>query len=296
VFDVAVIGSANLDLVATTPRLPRPGETLLGSGFAEHPGGKGLNQAVAAARSGASVAFVGAVGEDEPGRRLRALAISEGIDVDGLLVAEGAPTGRAMITVDAAAENTIVVIAGANGLVDGRRVPPARLVMAQLEIPIDQVMVAFRAARADGNRTILNPAPAQPLPDELLALCDVVIPNEHEVELLGGVAALLDRGVSTVITTQGAAGVAVTELETDGLVVEWRQEAFAVDAVDTTGAGDAFCGAFAARLSAGDMMRSAVRYAAAAGALATTIDGAVPSLPHAAGIRRLLVPGGSSRT
>ncbi len=113
-FDVAVIGSANLDLVATTPRLPRPGETLLGSGFAEHAGGKGLNQAVAAARSGAGVAFVGAVGDDEPGRRLRALAISEGIDVEGVLVAEAAPTGRAVITVDDAAENTIVVIAGAN--------------------------------------------------------------------------------------------------------------------------------------------------------------------------------------
>jgi ribokinase len=288
VFDVAVIGSANLDLVATTPRLPRPGETLLGSGFAEHPGGKGLNQAVAAARSGASVAFVGAVGEDEPGRRLRALAISEGIDVEGVLAAEGAPTGRAMITVDAAAENTIVVIAGANGLVDGRRVPSARLVIAQLEIPVDQVMAAFRAARADGNRTILNPAPAQVLPDELLGLCDVVIPNEHEVELLGGVAALLDRGVSTVITTQGAAGVAVTERGADGLVVEWRQEAFVVDAVDTTGAGDAFCGALAARLAAGDTLRSCVRYAAAAGALAATIEGAVPALPHDSAIRRLL--------
>ena len=287
-FDVAVIGSANLDLVATTPRLPRPGETLLGSGFAEHAGGKGLNQAVAAARSGASVAFVGAVGDDEPGRRLRALAISEGIDVEGVLVAEGAPTGRAVITVDDAAENTIVVIAGANDLADGRQVPAAGVVVAQLEIPVDEVLVAFRAARALGNRTVLNPAPARELPAELLALCDVVIPNEHEVELLGGAMALLDRGVGTVITTRGAAGVTVTTSDRDGSTVEWRQDPFAVQAVDTTGAGDAFCGALAARLAAGDTMRSAVRYAAAAGALATTIEGAVPSLPHSADIQRHL--------
>jgi ribokinase len=287
VFDVAVIGSANLDLVATTPRLPRPGETLLGSGFAEHAGGKGLNQAVAAARSGASVAFVGAVGDDEPGRRLRALAIAEGIDVEGVLVAE-APTGRAVITVDDAAENTIVVIAGANDLVGGRQMPAARVVVAQLEIPVDEVLIAFRAARRQGNLTVLNPAPARELPAELLALCDVVIPNEHEVELLGGAMTLLDRGVGTVITTRGAAGVTVTSSDPDGSTVEWRQDPFAVEAVDTTGAGDAFCGALAARLAAGDPMGSAVRYAAAAGALATTIDGAVPSLPHASAIQRLL--------
>jgi ribokinase len=288
VFDVAVIGSANLDLVATTARLPRPGETLLGSDFAEHAGGKGLNQAVAAARSGARVAFVGAVGDDEPGRRLQALAISEGIDVEGLLIAGGAPTGRAVITVDDAAENTIVVIAGANVLADGLRVPAARIVVAQLEVPLDQVLVAFRAARELGSRTMLNPAPARDLPDELLALCDVVIPNEHEVELLGGAMALLDRGVGTVVTTRGAAGATVTGSDPDGSIDQWHQEPFTVEAVDTTGAGDAFCGALAARLAAGDPMRSAIRYAAAAGALATTIEGAVPSLPHDSAVRRLL--------
>jgi ribokinase len=295
VFDVAVIGSANLDLVATTPRLPRAGETLLGSGFAEHAGGKGLNQAVAAARSGAAVAFVGAVGDDEPGRRLRALAISEGIDAEGMLIADAAPTGRAVITVDDAAENTIVVIAGANLLVEGRLLPAARIVIAQLEIPLDEVLVAFQAAHQLGSRTILNPAPARELPAELVALCDVVIPNEHEVELLGGALALLARGVGTVITTQGAAGATVTSSEPDGSIDQWHQEAFTVEAVDTTGAGDAFCGSLAARLAAGDPMRSAVRYATAAGALATTVEGAVPSLPHASTIEQLIASRSPSR-
>jgi ribokinase len=236
------------------------------------------------------VAFVGAIGDDEPGRRLRDLAISEGIDVEGLLTADAAPTGRAVITVDATAENTIVVIAGANHLVDGGQVPAARIVIAQLEVPLEQVLVAFRVARERGCRTVLNPAPARELPDELLDLCDVVIPNEHEVELLGGAMSLLDRGVGTVITTRGAAGVTVIGSVPDGSTTEWHQDPFAVEAVDTTGAGDAFCGALAARLAAGDTMRSAVRYAAAAGALATTIDGAVPSLPHDADIEQLLAP------
>jgi ribokinase len=136
---------------------------------------------------------------------------------------------------------------------------------------------------------VLNPAPARELPDELLSLCDVVIPNEHEVELLGGAMTLLDRGVGTVIITRGAAGVTLISSDRDGSPVEWHQDPFTVEAVDTTGAGDAFCGALVARLAAGDTMRTAVRYAAAAGALATTIDGAVPSLPRAADIRQLLI-------
>ncbi len=286
-FDVAVIGSVNLDLVATTARLPGPGETVSGTAYAEHAGGKGLNQAVAAARSGAVVAMVGAVGDDDAGRRLRSIAADEGIDVEAIAIIAGSPTGRALITVDAGAENTIVVIPGANSLVRADAVPDARVVIAQLEVPIDEVLAAFRCARASGARTILNPAPAQPLPDELVALCDLIVPNEHELELIGGVDSLLDRGVGIVVTTRGARGVTTT-VRTDTSSTERHQPAFPVTPVDTTGAGDAFCGSLAARLAAGDELEPAIRYAAAAGALATTIDGAVPSLPHARDVAALL--------
>ncbi len=285
--DVAVVGSVNLDLVAHTPRLPGPGETVSATSFAEHAGGKGLNQAIAAARSGATVAMIAAVGGDDAGHRLRSLATTEGIDVDGIRVAAGASTGRALIAVDDRAENSIVIIPGANALVHVGGVPHARVVIAQLEIPIDQVIAAFRSARSTGALTILNPAPTQVLPDELLELCDIIVPNEHELGALGGTGALIERGLTAVVVTQGSAGVAVTE-RVDGEISSWAQAAFDVTPVDTTGAGDAFCGAFAARLAAGDDLHAAVRYGAAAGALATTIAGAVPSLPHASEVATLL--------
>jgi len=160
-------------------------------------------------------------------------------------------------------------------------------VVAQLEIPIDTVIAAFRSARGHGGRTILNPAPAQRLPDELLAVCDVIIPNEHELARIGGPDTLFGRGVSAVVTTMGAAGVSVAEM-VDGVVDAWEQAAFDVTPIDTTGAGDAFCGALAARLAAGAGLREAVRYAAAAGALATTTAGAVRSLPRSLDIEQLL--------
>lgn len=285
--DVAVIGSVNLDLVAITARLPGPGETVLGTAYAEHAGGKGLNQAVAAARSGAAVAMIGAVGDDAAGQHLRSMAESEGIDVEALAMVSGSPTGRALIIVDANAENSIVVIPGANSLVHAGVVPDARVVIAQLEVPIDEVIAAFRSARASGARTILNPAPAQPLPDELVELCDIIVPNEHELELIGGVDSLVDRGVGTVVTTRGAEGVTMT-IRAEASSIERHQPAFPITPVDTTGAGDAFCGALAARLAAGDDLESAVRYAAAAGALATTINGAVASLPYAGDVAGFL--------
>ena len=282
-----VVGSANLDLVARTLRLPGPGETVLGSDFAQHPGGKGLNQAVAAARAGVTVAFLGAVGDDDAGRTLRTVAANEGIDMSGLRVADGVATGRAVITVDDSGENSIVVIPGANARVHVDVLPAATVVLAQLEVPVATVIAAFAAARSAGSRTMLNPAPVpvDGLSDELLSLCDILVPNEHEVELLGGVDRLLASGVGAVVVTQGAAGVTVTEVPG---ATTWSVEAFEVDPVDTTGAGDAFCGALAARLAGGDDLRPAVRYAAAGGALATTSAGAVPSLPHAADIERLL--------
>jgi ribokinase len=281
--DVCIVGSANLDLVAGAQRIPAPGETVLGTSYAEHPGGKGLNQAVAASRSGARVAFVGAVGGDAAGERLRSVLVDDGIDATGVRTVE-APTGRALIVVDGHAENSIVVVPGANALVlPPLDLPPSAVVLCQLEVPIESVGAAFEAGRAGGARTILNPAPATGLPAELLSACDVIVPNEHEVELLGGVDTLLGAGCGAVVVTRGGAGVDVHVGST-----VFHVPPFAVSPVDTTGAGDAFCGSLAARLAMGAPLADAVRWAAAAGALATTVHGAVPAQPRAAAIERLL--------
>lgn len=282
-YDVCVVGSANLDLVATTQRIPGPGETLLGTGYAEHAGGKGLNQAVASARSGAQVAFVGCVGDDDAGRRMRSVLTGDGIDASALTVSDS-PTGRALILVDAVGENSIVVVPGANHDVSlPGPLPAASVVLCQLEVPVDQVALALAGGRDAGATTILNPAPAAALPAALLASCDILVPNEHEVELLGGVASLLASGCRAVVVTRGGAGVDVHTH--DGVA---HCPPFDVDVVDTTGAGDAFCGSLAARLAAGDDLSHAVRWAAAAGALATTVVGAVPAQPTAEAIRALL--------
>jgi ribokinase len=285
--DVCVVGSTNLDLVATAAVLPGPGETVLGRDYAEHPGGKGLNQAVAAARSGASTVFVSAVGDDDAGTRLLGVMRSDGIDTTEVAVRAGTPTGRALIGVSDAGENSIIVVPGANAAVavavDG--LPAARVVLAQLEVPLATVEAAFVQARAAGATTVLNPAPAQPLPASLLALCDVVVPNEHEVELLGGVDALFALGARAVVVTQGSRGA--TLHTPDGAT---PIAAFAVSPVDTTGAGDTFCGSLCARLAAGDPLSAALRFASAAAALSTTRAGAVPSIPLAADVHALLNP------
>jgi ribokinase len=280
--DVCVVGSANLDLVARATRLPGPGETVLGSDYAEHAGGKGLNQAVAAARSGASCAFVGALGRDAAGRRLAQVMADDGIDATGVALVD-APTGRAMILVDDAGENSIVVIPGANALVTAGALPRAAVVLAQLEVPVAMVATALQQARASGAITVLNPAPAAPLPPELLASVDVVVPNEHEREILGGADALLAAGCGAVVTTLGGDGVELITAE--GTT---HLPPFPVDVVDTTGAGDAFCGSLSARLAAGDDLATAATWASAAGALAVTIAGAVPAQPRAAAITALL--------
>ncbi|MEM9513841.1 MAG: ribokinase [Actinomycetota bacterium] len=275
-FDVTVVGSANLDLVAQTERIPGPGETLLAANYAEHPGGKGLNQAVAARRAGAATAFVGALGGDGAGDNLRAVLTTEGIDatnVDSL----DAPTGRALITVSADAENTIVVVPGANALVGPPlSLAPTRVVATQLEIPIATVRATLGTARSIGATTVLNPAPANDLDHQLLGLVDVLTPNEHELELLGGVDALLAAGVAAIVVTRGAAGA---EIHRTDHSVE-RVAPFRIDAVDTTGAGDAFNGALATWLADGASLHQAVQMGCAAGALAATQPGAVPSLPR----------------
>ena len=262
---------------------------MLGHTYAEHAGGKGLNQAVAAARAGARTTFVGAIGDDDAGRQLAAVMDVDQVDGRGLNVRHGIPTGRALIGVSATAENSIIVVPGANSTMTPDDVTTiaatARVLSVQLEIPLPAVAAALTAARAAGAITILNPAPAAAeLQSDILSLCDVVIPNEHEVELLGGVSRLLALGASAVVVTMGAQGATLCTGDGPDVFVP----AFRVQPVDTTGAGDAFCGAFAAAMARGDTMIDALRFASAGGALATTRHGAVPSLPALAEIEALL--------
>lgn len=284
-FDVCVLGSANLDLVANVPRLPGPGETVSGTAYHEYPGGKGLNQAVAAARAGARTAFVGAVGRDSAGDVLLAVMAEEHIDASRVQRVHE-PTGRALIGVADSGENSIIVVPGANSTVGSATVPPAVVLLAQLEVPLVAVRTAFRSARAAGTITVLNPAPAQPLDEEMLRECDLVVPNEHELQLLGGVPRLLELGARAVVVTLGARGA---ELHTSEGVQAVAP--FAVTPVDTTAAGDSFCGALCARIAAGEQLPTALRFAAAAGALCTTRAGAVPSIPRLSEIEALLSAG-----
>jgi ribokinase len=280
-FDVVVVGSCNLDLVSTTSHLPSPGETLRAVSFAEHAGGKGLNQAVACARMGARTAFIGCVGNDSAGTMLRDLLNAEGIDTSQL-VSVDAPTGSAFITVDASGENTIVIVAGANAHVGQTEItiPPSKVLLAQLEIPIDVVTQVF--SKATNAITVLNPAPAAPLSAGLLSLCDIAVPNETESVALGGTQFLLRAGVTTVVTTLGERGAEISDNTTTVEVAPYP-----VNAIDTVGAGDAFVGALCAELARGETIEHAARIASIAGALATTVHGAVPSLPTRAAVTSL---------
>jgi ribokinase len=278
--DVVVVGSANLDLVGSTPRLPAPGETVIGTSFSEFAGGKGLNQAIAASRAGARTALVACVGNDGAATHLLDVAGRDGVDTSHVAHVADIPTGRALIMVDDEGENSIVVVPGANAATTASELPPGRVVLAQLEVPVDAVIAAFATARAAGTTTVLNPAPAAALPPELVALTDILVPNEHEAAHVGDIADLHAAGVQTVVVTLGSRGAAVSTLRT-GSVESWALPAFSVDAIDTTGAGDAFCGCLSAGLAAGVELDEALRRAVAAGALATTVSGAVPSLPTA---------------
>jgi len=279
--EVCVLGSLNLDLVARVARLPGPGETVLGTDFQEHPGGKGANQAVAAARAGARVAMIGAVGDDDAGRRLRGVIETEGIDVHALATVD-APTGRALIGVDDRGENSIMVVPGANGALTPDMVRNAsgvlrgaRVLLMQLEVPMDVIEVACELADPD-TVVVLNPAPAAVLPTSVLQRVDVLIPNEHELALLGGVSQVFATGLTRLLVTQGARGA----LLVDASGHSERIDPWPVTPVDTTAAGDAFCGVFAASLAQGRSWSDAARRAGVGGALATTRPGALASLPH----------------
>ena len=274
-FDVVVVGSCNLDLVSSTSHLPSPGETLRAIEYAEHAGGKGLNQAVACARMGARTSFIGCVGNDSAGHMLRELLNSEGIDTSQLITVD-APTGRAFITVDASGQNTIVIVAGANAHVGQTSItlPSSKILLVQLEIPLDVVADVLLRARSQGTITVLNPAPAAPLSPELLSLSDYVIPNETESAALGGTQFLLSAGVATVVTTLGERGADISDNTSTVAVAPCP-----IHAIDTVGAGDAFVGALCAEIARGATIRDAAKVASIAGALATTVRGAVPSLP-----------------
>ncbi|MDJ0377232.1 ribokinase [Cryobacterium sp. PH31-L1] len=301
---IAVLGSANMDLVVRQARLPQPGETMFGAGFTTVPGGKGLNQAVAAARLGADVTFLGAVGADTYGTQLRALLVSEGIRSTELASAD-APTGTAHISVVDSGENSIVVVSGANATVMTLSVEQRAIVadsaflVLQCELPVPVLVEGIRVARAAGVFTVLTPAPVVPLPAGFLASVDLVVPNQGEAAELTGesdpvrAAEVLSAGQTWAIVTLGSEG-SVVAYDGDALGLA---PARPVTAVDTTAAGDTFVGALVARLAAGyvrgtavtpDDMIEAVRYATVASSIAVTRAGATTSMPTSAEVEAIL--------
>ena len=293
---ILVVGSSNIDLVASVDRLPSRGETVLGYRFAQSFGGKGANQAVAAARAGAEVAFLSKLGADANGRLIEQHLAAQGLSRPILLRDAEFPTGVAMILVDHSGENQIAVVPGSNGRLtpaDLRQhrelIAGARVLLLQMEIPRETVFEALRLGRECGLTTILNPAPAAPLPSDLLRLVDILTPNESEAQVLTGstdpaeaARILTDRGVGTVVVTCGANGAFLT---TGNDVT--HIPGFLVETIDSTGAGDAFNGALACAVAEGVPIKSAIVRANAAGALATTGRGAQESMPTKDDIEQL---------
>ncbi|GAA5065749.1 ribokinase [Thermocatellispora tengchongensis] len=281
---ISVFGSANMDLVAYVDKAPALGETVTGRAFRTIPGGKGANQAIAAARAGAEVIFVGAVGDDAFGPAMRATLEEAGVDVSHLRAIPG-PSGIAHIVVDDRGGNSIIVVPGANGTIEGPTEAEAAAigrtdaVLLQLELPMEAVVAA--AVSAGGAEVVLTPAPARPLPAELLDAVDLIVPNEHEAAAITGrrdpaeaLAALLERVPEAVITL-GAEGALYGARGAEPV----RVPAFAVEAVDTTAAGDTFVGALAVARGEGRPPAEALRFASAAAALSVQREGASTSMP-----------------
>jgi len=286
---IVVVGSLNMDLVVRTPRHPEIGETIIGTEFQTFPGGKGANQAVAAARLGGAVRMVGRVGSDSFGESLLSTLVADGVDTRFIRRDPEASTGVALITVDEAGRNTIVVASGANAQLTPKDVSDAEelfrdaaVLVLQLESPIPAITQAIELARKYGARVILNPAPARKLEYNFLRGVDYLIPNQTELSLLTGldsiqesIAYLHNVGIAHLIVTLGEDGSIVAE---NGQVIQLK--ALPVKAIDTTAAGDAFVGAFAVALTEGLDTLSAAKWGNAAGAIAVTRPGAQPSLPN----------------
>ena len=313
---IVVLGGINMDLVTYSERFPNPGETVVGRRFLTYPGGKGANQAVAAARMGGRTAMVGQVGDDPFGPQLLEGLRAEGIDVSGVAVAEWETSGIAVIGIDGSAQNRIIQVLGANSTCGAAQVAAvaaaldhAQVLMLQLEVPVDVSLAAAREARSRGKTVILDPGPVRPLPEELLQLADVITPNETEAEALVGfpvyvredvgvdssepaeraAAELLRRGAGIAIIKLGAQGAVFAtggQRDDSGFPVGFlgRQTAFPVEAVDTVAAGDAFNGALAVALAEGRPLERAVFLACKAGALAVTTTGAQDSMPTRAAV------------
>jgi ribokinase len=299
---ILVVGSSNTDMIIKMKRIPRPGETIVGGDFHTAAGGKGANQAVAAARAGGEVTFIARVGRDVLGDKAVAGFVREGINVERVIRDPAAPSGVALIFVGGDGENSIAVAPGANDKLSPEDVQVAQgaffdadILVLQLEIPLETVETAAQMAKQAGIPAILNPAPARPLPDSLLRSLSILTPNETEAEILTGIEVdgadsagkaadqLLARGVGTVIITLGAEGAFVASASSRALV-----PGFPVEAVDSTAAGDTFNGALAVALAEGRPFEQAVRFAHAAAAISVTRLGAQPSAPLRAEIEKLL--------
>lgn len=299
---LVVLGSINVDHVLNTGRFPRPGETVSGKQYQVAWGGKGANQAVAAGRAGADITFIACTGDDEAGRKMSEQFIKEGIDVSAIEQVSDEVTGVALIYVNADGENMIGICAGANAALTPERVNKWRQVIAdadallmQLELPMESVQLAADIARQNNTQVILNPAPATALADELLALIDIITPNETEAEILTGVQVsddtsaaraaevLHNKGITTVLITLGSRGAWLSE---KGKGV--RIEGFKVEVIDTIAAGDTFNGALITALLEAQPMMRAVRFAHAAAAIAVTRQGGQPSVPWRAETDRFL--------
>lgn len=290
---LVVLGSINADHILNLERFPSPGETLIGRQYQVAFGGKGANQAVAAGRSGASIAFIACVGDDDTGESICQQLIQDNVDITPVHAVKGESTGVALIFVNGEGENVIGIHAGANGnltpkMVEAERgrIRDAQALLMQLESPLESVLAAARIANNSKTLTVLNPAPASALPDELLTLLDIITPNETEAESLTGITVrddasaqkaaqvLHDKGIPVVLITLGKRGVWLSENGKGQ-----RIAGFTVNAVDTIAAGDTFNGALMTAVLEGKAMVDAVRFAHAAAAIAVTREGAQPSVP-----------------